>query len=57
MIVSTEEIVRDHLKAAAALRRKLNTPAKRRNFLLKAGILERHTGSKNGVRLARRYRD
>lgn len=56
MTQSVEQIVRNHLKASAAVRRKYNTPAKARQFLLKAGILEKHARSKNGVRLAKPYR-
>jgi DNA-binding IscR family transcriptional regulator len=39
------------------VRKKYNTPAKARQFLVKVGILEKHAGSKNGVRLAKPYRD
>ena len=53
---SVEQTVRDYRKASAALRRKYNTPAKARQFLLKIGILEKHVPSLNGVRLARPYR-
>lgn len=56
MVQSVEQIVREHRKASAAVRRKYNTPAKARAFLLKAGILERHRKSPNGVRLAKPYR-
>jgi hypothetical protein len=51
-----DRIVRDHMKAARKVRRANNTPAKKRAFLLSAGILERHKGSPNGVRLAKRFR-
>lgn len=54
---SVEQTVREYRKASAALRKKYNTPAKARLFLLKIGILEKHAGSKNGVRLAKPYRD
>jgi len=53
---SVEQLVRGYRRASAAVRRKYNTPAKARAFLIKAGILERHAGSKNGVRLAKPYR-
>ena len=56
MIQSVEQTVREYRKASAALRKKYNTPAKARRFLLKVGILERHAASKNGVRLAKPYR-
>jgi hypothetical protein len=54
---SPEQTVREYRAASAALRKKYNTPAKARQFLLKVGILEKHAGSKNGVRLAEPYRD
>lgn len=38
------------------LRRKVNTPAKARAYLLKIGILEKHAKSPHGVRLAKQYR-
>lgn len=56
MMQSVEQLVRDYRKASAAVRKKYNTPAKARQFLIKAGILEKHPGSKNGVRLAKPYR-
>jgi len=54
---SVEETIRNYRKASAAVRKKYNTPAKARQFLIKVGILEKHAGSKNGVRLAKPYRD
>lgn len=57
MIPSVEQTIREYRKASAALRKKYNTPAKARQFLLKIGILEKHARSKNGVRLAKPYRD
>jgi len=57
MIQSVDQIVRNYYKASAAMRRKLNTPAKARQFLIKAGILEKPAASKNGVRPAKPYRD
>lgn len=57
MIPSVEQTVREFRKASAAVRRKYNTPTKARQFLIRAGILEKHLGSKNGVRLAKPYRD
>lgn len=56
MTQSVEQIVRDSIEAMGSVRRKYNTPAKARQFLLKIGILEKHKGSKNGVRLAKRFR-
>jgi len=56
MTQPVEQLVRNYRKASAAVRRKYNTPAKARQFLLKVGILERHALSKNGVRLAKPYR-
>lgn len=53
---TSEQLVRNYRKASAVVRRKYNTPAKARLFLMKAGILERHAASKNGVRLAKPYR-
>jgi hypothetical protein len=55
MMPSVEQIVRDYERASKALRKKYNTPAKARAFLLKAGFLEKHSGSKNGVRTAKPY--
>ena len=57
MMPSPEQLLRDYRKASAAVRKKYNTPAKARQFLIRAGILEKHAGSKNGVRLAKPYRD
>jgi hypothetical protein len=56
MLESIDQTVRKYRKASAALRKKYNTPAKARQFLVKAGILEKHATSKNGVRLAKPYR-
>jgi hypothetical protein len=57
MTQSPEQLLREYRTASAALRRKYNTPAKARQFLIKAGILEKHAASRNGVRLARPYRN
>ncbi|HEY8749129.1 MAG TPA: hypothetical protein VIM11_14195 [Tepidisphaeraceae bacterium] len=57
MTQSVEQLVRNYRKASAVVRKKYNTPAKARQFLVKVGILEKHAGSKNGVRLAKPYRD
>jgi hypothetical protein len=56
MVDSVDQIVRRYRQASAKLRREHNTPAKARAFLVKAGILERHRESANGVRLAKRFR-
>ena len=56
MTQSVEQVVRSYRAASAAVRRKYNTPAKAREFLVKAGILEKSSSSKNGVRLAKPYR-
>ena len=39
------------------MRKKYNTPAKARAFLIKAGLIERHAGSPNGVRPTKWFRD
>ena len=56
VIQSTEQTVRQFRKAAAKVRRENRDPAKAREFLLRAGIIEKHKGSPNGVRLAKRFR-
>lgn len=56
MYPSVEETVRRYKLASAAVRRKYNTPAKARAFLVKVGLLEKHVGSPNGVRRAKPYR-
>ena len=53
---SVEQIVRDHIKAARAVRRENRDPAKARAFLLRAGIIEKSKSSPNGIRLAKRFR-
>jgi hypothetical protein len=53
---SVEQVVRQYNKASRKVLRQTNTPAKARAFLLKAGILEKHSKSPNGVRLAKRFR-
>jgi hypothetical protein len=54
---SPEQIVREYRKSSAALRKRYNTPAKARRFLIKAGFLEKHAPSPNGVRPTKPYRD
>jgi hypothetical protein len=56
MIPTVEETVREFSRLVREARRKNNTPAKARAFLLRAGILEKHKSSPNGVRLAKRFR-
>jgi hypothetical protein len=56
VVQSVEQIVKEHRKAAAKVRKQNRKPAKARAFLIRAGILERHAGSPNGVRLAKRFR-
>jgi hypothetical protein len=53
---SVEQVVRQYHKASKKVRKQMNTPAKARAFLLEAGILEKHSKSPNGVRLAKRFR-
>lgn len=53
---SVEQVVRSFRKTSARVLREINTPAKARNFLIKAGILVKHSKSPNGVRLAKPYR-
>lgn len=56
MTQSVEQLVKSYREASAAARRKYNTPAKVRQFLIKVGVLEKHASSKGGVRLAKPYR-
>jgi hypothetical protein len=56
MIQTVEQVVREYHEASQMVLRKIKTPEKARAFLLKAGILEKHSKSRNGVRLAKRYR-
>ncbi|HZL37056.1 MAG TPA: hypothetical protein VFC78_17180 [Tepidisphaeraceae bacterium] len=56
MTQSVEQLVCSYRDASAAVRKKYNTRAKARQFLVKAGILEKHASSRNGVRLAKPYR-
>lgn len=56
MTESVEQVVRSFRKTSARVLRENNTPAKARNFLIKAGILVKHSKSPNGVRLAKAYR-
>jgi len=53
---SVEQTVERFKKTIAKVRREIDTPAKARRHLLEIGILEKHRGSKNGVRLASRFR-
>jgi hypothetical protein len=54
---TVEQVVRNYRKASASVREKYNTPAKAREFLVRAGILAKHKSSPGGVRLAKPYRD
>jgi hypothetical protein len=56
MYPSPEENLRSYMEYSKELRRKVNTPAKARAYLLKIGILEKHAKSPHGVRLAKQYR-
>jgi hypothetical protein len=56
MVLSVEKLVKDFERASQRVRRENRTPAKARQFLLRAGILEKHKASPNGVRLAKRFR-
>jgi hypothetical protein len=56
MMQSVEQLVRNYRNASAAVRKKYNTPAKAREFLVKVGILEKHAPSRNGVRRSKPYR-
>lgn len=53
---SVEQVVRAHIKASKLVVRENNTPAKARAFLLKAGILVKHSQSPNCVRLGKQFR-
>jgi len=53
---SIEQLVSSYREASAAVRKKYNTPAKARQFLVKVGTLEKHASSKRGVRVAKAYR-
>ena len=56
MTQSVEQVVRKYQKASVRILRENSTPAKARAFLLKAGILVKHSKSAHGVRLAKRFR-
>lgn len=56
MTQSVEQVVLRYHEASEKVLRSHNTPEKAREFLLKAGILEKHRQSPNGVRLAKRFR-
>lgn len=56
MMPSVEQIVRDHMKASAKLRKEHRDPKKAREFLIRAGIIEKHKSSPNGVRLVKELR-
>jgi hypothetical protein len=56
MVQSVEQLVREYRATSKRVLRENNTPEKARAFLLKAGILEKHSKSPHGVRLAKRFR-
>jgi hypothetical protein len=56
MTQSVEKVVKRFRVIAQKLRRENRDPAKARAFLLRAGIAEKHKSSRNGIRLAKRYR-
>jgi hypothetical protein len=56
VIESTEQFVRNYRKASKALRKKYNTRKKAREFLIKAGFLERDKKSPDGLRPTKPYR-
>ena len=57
MTQATDDIVRQHERYSEAFRRDLEEdPEKAKAFLVRAGILERCSDSRNGVRLAKRFR-
>jgi hypothetical protein len=53
---TVEQVVREYHKASKMVLSKIKTPEKARAFLLKAGIIEKHSKSRNGVRLAKPFR-
>lgn len=53
---TVEQVVREYRKASKMVLGKIKTPAKARAFLLKAGIIEKHSKSSHGVRLAKQFR-
>jgi hypothetical protein len=53
---SVDQVVGDFRKACEQARREHRDPAKARAFLIRAGIIEKHKGSPNGVRLVKELR-
>ena len=53
---SPEQLAQQTMAALKKSLRENNTPEKARAFLLRCGIIEKHKGSPNGVRLAKRFR-
>jgi hypothetical protein len=53
---TVEQVVREYRKASRMVRNKTRTPEEARAFLLRAGILEKHSKSRHGVRLAKQFR-
>jgi hypothetical protein len=57
MMPSVEQVVRSYMKASAKLAREhRGNPKKAREFLIRAGIIEKHKSSPNGVRLVKELR-
>ena len=56
MAYSSEQLATESHEALRKSLRENNTPAKARAFLLRCGIIEKHKGSPNGVRLAKKFR-
>jgi hypothetical protein len=56
VIETTESIIKQFRKAARKLRAEHKDPAKARAFLIRAGIIENHKASPNGVRLVKELR-
>jgi hypothetical protein len=56
MSESPEAIVKQFRKNAAKLDKEINTAAKARAFLIRAGIAEKDPSSPNGIRLVKQLR-
>ena len=56
MTQSVEQVVERFRKAARKARLENRDPEKAKAFLLRAGIAEKSKTSRNGVRLAKRFR-
>jgi hypothetical protein len=53
---STDEMIKRFRKIAAKLRKEHKDPAKAKAFLIRAGIIEKHASSPNGIRLVKQLR-